>query len=338
MLNQLFVFQVDDFEEVVIPDVKKSLAKTREFGKTLVKPASRNISKKCRRVKKDDINDKNVCENVIDYDKDRDEDITEDTIDRHEEMNGICEDMRDNGSKALESDEDDEGYMDKINSDSEIREASHDNISLLAKYASDVSNPSSPGSECKSGDNDDPFDEDDMESPGTTQESQVTSASEAASDLSSEALDILPTTSNHSPGSLAQCENMETTEGLDKKPHSEANGFHAKEVVVLKQEAENSSSSERTCSTNVAEEVCTERSSVIDKNECSNDLGKRISANNLEVDKDGKSVIIWTRLVSLYWSIVRRYLQAFSPDIERGRPISGKVTTPISGRSEKPPP
>lgn len=295
MLNQLFVFQVDDFEEVVIPDVKKSLAKTREFGKTLVKPASRNISRKCRRVKKDDINDKNVCENVIDYDKDRDEDITEDTIDRHEEMNGICDDMRDSSGKALESDEDDEGYMDKVNSDSEIREVSHDNVSLLTKYASDVSNPSSPGSECKSGDNDDPFDEDYMESPGTTQESQVTSASEAASDLSNEALDT--PTSNHSPGSLAQCENMETTEGNDKKPHSEAHDFHAKEAVVLKQQTEESSSSQRTCSTNVAEEVCAERS---DKDECSNDLGRRISANNLEVDEDGKSVIVWTRLVSLY--------------------------------------
>lgn len=272
--------------------MKKSLSKTREFGKTSNKLPSRNISRKHRRAKKDYANDKNMDENVMDYDKDND--ITEDIIDRIEEMN---DDVGDSYDKALDSDEDYDEPTDKANSDSESREITNDteSVSLLTKYTSDLSNPSSPASECKSVD--DPFDEDYMESPETTQESQVTSASEAASDLSNEATDV-PAMSSVSPESSQQCENIELSEKtahlrtMNVDAEKEVYGENIKEV-----DAENIKySPKRTAcgSTQGGEDVCNDGNKRTNEEECSNNVDQRISANNLEVDADGKSVI-WTR-------------------------------------------
>ncbi|CAB4005653.1 GON-4 isoform X1, partial [Paramuricea clavata] len=277
--------EVDDFEEVIIPDVKKNLTKTRDFGKTPMKPPGRSMSRKHRRVKKDDANDKNIDGNVVDYDKDND--ITEDIADRPEEVN---DDIGDNYDKALDSDEDYDEPIDKINSDSETRENPNDTQSmpLLTKYTSDLSNPSSPASECKSVD--DLFDEDYIESPETTQESQVTSASEGASDLSNEATD--PALSNASPTSLEQCENREQTE---ETPHIKVGNKHKKNDVISKPEDVDCSPDRIACgSTQATEETCKEGNEIINIEECSDDFDNRISANNLEVDEDGKSVI-WTR-------------------------------------------
>lgn len=280
------ILQVDDFEEVIIPDVKKNLTKTRDFGKTPMKPPGRSMSRKHRRVKKDDANDKNIDGNVVDYDKDND--ITEDIADRPEEVN---DDIGDNYDKALDSDEDYDEPIDKINSDSETREIPNDteSIPLLTKYTSDLSNPSSPASECKSVD--DPFDEDYIESPETTQESQVTSESEGASDLSNEATDV-PALSNASPTSLEQCENREQTE---ETPHIKAGNKHQENDVISKPEDVDCSPDRVTRgSTQTTEETCKEGNEIINIEECSDDFDNRISANNLEVDEDGKSVI-WTR-------------------------------------------
>lgn len=188
------------------------------------------------------------------------------------------DDVGDNYDKALDSDEDYDEPTEKANSDSESREITNDteSVSHLTKYTSDFSNPSSPASECKSVD--DPFDEDYMESPETTQESQVTSASEAASDLSNEATDV-PAMSSVSPDSSAQCENREKrTRNVDGE----------KDVIS------DVKCAERTTSIKVNEVACSEGIKIIDKEECSNNVKEQISANNLEVDADGKSVI-WTR-------------------------------------------
>lgn len=280
--------------------MKKSLTKTREFGKASNKPPGRSISRKHRRAKKDDASDKNIDENVMDYDKDND--IIEDIVDRTEEVN---DDAGDSYDKALDSDEDYDEPTDKANSDSESREITNDteSVSQLTKYASDLSNPSSPASECKSVD--DPFDEDYIESPETTQESQVTSASEAASDISNEATDV-PAMSSVSPeSSQLECENLEQSE---KTVHLRAMNADAEKEVV----SENvKCSPERTGSTPSAEDVCNNGNERINKEECSNNVDQRISANNLEVDSDGKSVI-WTRYESMQIQNQQTFKKTFS--------------------------
>ncbi|CAB4015394.1 Hypothetical predicted protein [Paramuricea clavata] len=271
----IFILEADDFEEVIIPDVKKNLTKTRDFGKTPMKPPGRSMSRKHRIMKKDDAhaNDKNIDGNVVDYDKDND--ITEDMADRPEEV-------RDDLSIYLSI---------YLNSDSETREIPNDTQSmpLLTKYTSDLSNPSSPASECKSVE--DLFDEDYIESPKTTQESQVTSASEGASDLSNEATDV-PALCNASQTSLERCENREQ---IEETPHIKAGNKHQENDVISKPEDVDCSPDRVACgSTQATEETCKEGNEIINIEECSDDFDNRISAHNLEVDEDGKSVI-WMR-------------------------------------------
>lgn len=287
----IFISQVDDFEEVVIPDVKKNLTKIREFDKTPVKPSNRNISRKCRKGKKDDENEKNGGE--------KDGDNIDDAIDNFGEVNDFPEDIEDNCDKVLDSDEDYDDAMDKIHSDSETLENFND-AENVTKYASDISNPSTPASECKSVD--DPFDEDYIDSPEASQESQITSASEALSDYSSEAIDMNPTL-NDSPSSLGQCQNA--------APRNEVRSENVESQIVPISESTRNGSEEKPddsvqCARNIPEnqnvdDQCAqdipENQNVVPVDECSNDVRKRISANNLEVDENGKSVI-WTRYVN----------------------------------------
>jgi hypothetical protein len=270
---------VDDFEEIIIPDVKKNLAKTREFVKTATKPPT--MSRKHRRVKKDDTNDKNIDENVIDYDKDNE--MVEDPMEKSGEVN---DDVVDNEDKALDSDDDDFNEpADKSNSDCETQEIPNDSeMPLSTKSNSDLSNVSSPASECKSVD--DPFDEDYMESPETTRESQVTSASEAASDLSNEAVDV-PAISTVSPDSLTQ-------RGHDRHSEKIPNTKTSDVCADVISKPENISCHPGGSTPHVINEIHEEESKITTNEKCSNDLGPRIFANNLEVDEHGTSVI-WTR-------------------------------------------
>ena len=258
--------------------MKKNLTKTREFSKSLVKPPSRNMTRKHRRMKKDDPNDKTMDESAIDYEKDNE--ISEDLTDRPE---GVNEDI--GGYKVLDSDEE----YDKINSDSETRDATNDteSMSLLSKYASDLSNPSSPASEYKSVD--EPSDEDYMESPEITQESQVTSASEAASDLSNEAIDI-PDMPNTSPKSLEQCENLQKT--VTEAYDTPGSAFTENKIISTHEDVDDKIEQSVCDSTQGSKEM--PEVLIRDNEGCSTQIDARISANNLQVDENGKSVI-WTR-------------------------------------------
>jgi hypothetical protein len=118
----------------------------------------------------------------------------------------------------------------------------------------------------------------------------VTSASEAASDLSSEAIDV-HAMSNASPDSFLQCENREKSE---EAPHVKTRNVYTEDVLSKPENIDCSSEGTAGDSTQIAEELDKEESEIINSEGCLNDLGKRISANNLEVDEDGTSVI-WTR-------------------------------------------
>ena len=259
--------------------MKKNLTKTREFVKIAAKQPA--MSRRHRRMKKDDTSDKNNDENVMDYDKDSD--MTEDTLERNGE---VTDDIVDNYDKALDSDDDFDEPADKINSDCETSEIQNDaEMPVSTKYNSDLSNPSSPASECKSVD--DPFDEDCMEFLEITQESRMTSASEAASDLSNEAIDV-PAISTVSPDSLKECENAKQTEQTEDEKTSNT----CTEDVISKPENIDCNIEGSTCE--VLDETQEENCELTKNEESSNGLGQRISANNLEVDEDGTSVI-WTR-------------------------------------------
>lgn len=270
--------QVDDFEEVVIPDVKKNLTKMREFFKEADKLNGKSMSsRKLQRIKKDEQNDKTNDEDVLDCEKDND--IGED---------GLADCTDDLGEKALDSDDDYDETLDRMNSDSETAEGANDTESNapFTKYTSDLSNPSSPASECKS--LGDPFDNDFLDS----QESQMTSASDFASDVSNEATDIPLSSLNDSPNSLDQSDDPPAIEEESILKRSDAS------MENKKAEGLSCSPGSTTSALLVSvEKDSKEINETCNQEEDTNECNVKISANNLEVDAEGRCVI-WTRYCS----------------------------------------
>ena len=285
-------------------------------------PYSGGPSRKGTKMRKRVAGNKTIEENITKSDKTSESDAIGNGVRRiaTEGVNRSAEEARetstpngtDNPSYDEKTKSDWEGSTNEKKGDDNIKDGGIDRscdranaMSPIRKCGSEYSNVSSPMSECKSVNNVDDFLEN-IESPGTARGIHVISASEGTSDISNEACDEpgLPnaglTTDNGYE--YSELDKGRDLTGKDNEEVVEEN----KSCIGRKRERE------REERKNYLPEIisgCSEENLPKEKQEETEGeseekahkvIGKkfeRISANNLELDKDGKSVIVWTRYV-----------------------------------------
>ena len=272
-------------------------------------------------MKKRDTGNKNNGDNFrdlgrmreCDLDGDREVGVASEGVNRIskdiEETGGLIESGDSNYEKKIPDSDDEEGstcrkIKEDVNDDGSGRCDAESAMSPVRKYGSEQSNESSPASESVNAED---FLENNMESPATTHGSHMTSTSEGTSDLSNEACDVHPT-SNTSimPADQYHCEELKGN-FVEEKTGVEVENV---KLEISKEEEEIRSrkltdnkggrESYRNKRTSLFKEKTTgelinKESDVCREGEDKESEFERISANNLELDQNGKSVIVWTR-------------------------------------------